>query len=63
MGKATKKTPVDGRARRKQIVVGIIMGAIVGTVIALFTQFWLYLPAGIALGLATGAIMKPPQNS
>lgn len=63
MSNATNKRPTDERARRKQIIVGLIMGAIVGTVIAAFTQFWLYLPAGIALGLATGAIMKPPQNS
>lgn len=56
------KREVDPKARRKQIIVGIVMGVIVGGVIALLTQFWLYLPAGIALGLAVGAIMKPPAD-
>ncbi len=57
-----KKPSVSPEARRKQIIVGIVMGAIVGVVISLFTQFWLWLPAGLALGLATGAIMKPPPE-
>ncbi len=47
-------------ARRKQIIVGIVMGAIVGVVLGALTQFWLWVPAGLAMGLATGAIMKPP---
>ncbi|TDP95619.1 hypothetical protein EDF62_0310 [Leucobacter luti] len=50
------------QARRKQIIVGIIMGAVMGIVIGAITQFWLWLPAGLALGLATGAIMKPPAE-
>lgn len=54
------KKPVDPAARRKQIFVGIAVGAIVGVVISLLTQFWWWLPAGLAFGLATGAIMKPP---
>ncbi|NLB46727.1 MAG: HPP family protein [Microbacteriaceae bacterium] len=59
----TKKKPsVSPEARRKQIIIGIIMGAIVGVVISLLTQFWLWLPAGVALGLASGAIMKPPEQ-
>lgn len=33
-----------------------------GLVLGFFTQFWLWLPAGLAVGLATGAIMKPPAN-
>ncbi len=56
------KQPVSPEARRKQIIIGIIMGIIVGVVISLLTQFWLWLPAGIALGLASGAIMKPPEQ-
>ncbi len=47
-------------ARRKQIIIGLVMGAVVGVVLSLLTQFWLWLPAGLAMGLATGAIMKPP---
>ncbi len=53
---------VSPEARRKQIIVGIVMGAIMGIVISALTQFWLWLPAGRALGLATGAIMKPPAD-
>lgn len=49
-------------ARRKQIIVGLVMGAIVGVVISAISQFWLWLPAGLALGLAVGAIMKPPSE-
>ena len=49
-------------ARRKQIIVGLVMGAIVGLVISAISQFWLWLPAGLALGLAVGVIMKPPSE-
>lgn len=51
----------DAAARRKQIIVGLVMGAIVGVVLGALTQFWLWVPAGLAMGLATGAIMKPPS--
>lgn len=61
-GKDGKKQPeVSPAARRKQVIVGLVMGAIIGVVIGALTQFWLWLPAGLALGLATGVIMKPPQ--
>ncbi|MGJ0202664.1 HPP family protein [Leucobacter sp. gxy201] len=53
---------VDPKARRKQIIVGLVMGAVVGLVLSLLTEFWLWLPAGVAMGLATGAIMKPPPG-
>lgn len=49
-------------ARRKQILLGLAIGAVVGVGLSLLTQFWLWLPAGLALGLATGAIMKPPAE-
>ena len=49
-------------ARRKQIIVGLVMGAVVGVVISAISQFWLWLPAGLALGLAVGVIMKPPSE-
>lgn len=63
MSKKTEKTDaVDPAARRKQIIVGLVMGAIVGVVISALTTFWLYLPAGLAFGLAVGAIMKPPAK-
>lgn len=53
---------VDPKARRKQIIIGLVMGLVVGVVISALTAFWLWLPAGLALGLATGAIMKPPTE-
>ena len=56
-----RETP-SPRARRKQFIVALVIGAVVGLVIAALTQFWLWLPAGLALGLATGAIMKPPES-
>ncbi len=43
-------------------MLGLAVGAVVGVGISLLTQFWLWLPAGLALGLATGAIMKPPAE-
>lgn len=49
-------------AKRKQMFVGIGMGLVMGLVLSLLTQFWLWLPAGLAMGLATGAIMKPPAE-
>lgn len=49
-------------ARRKQMIVALVMGLVMGLVISLLTQFWLWLPAGLAVGLATGAIMKPPAD-
>ncbi|MGO1841899.1 MAG: HPP family protein [Canibacter sp.] len=51
------------RARRKQFIVGIIIGVVVGCVIAYFTQFWLWIPAGIVMGMASGSIMKPPDQN
>lgn len=53
---------VDPKARRKQVIVGVIMGAIMGLVISIISQFWLWLPAGIALGLASGVIINPPEE-
>lgn len=57
-----KKDEASPQARRKQIIVGLIMGAIMGVVLGALTQFWFWLPAGLAMGLATGAIMKPPAE-
>ena len=62
MSRPGKKDPVNSAARRKQMIVALVMGAVVGLVLSLLTQFWLWLPAGLAMGLATGAIMKPPQE-
>ncbi|MFA5607925.1 MAG: HPP family protein [Leucobacter sp.] len=61
-GNNGKRDEVDPKARRRQIIVGLVMGAIVGVVLGALTQFWLWLPAGLAMGLATGAIMKPPAK-
>ncbi|PRI11596.1 hypothetical protein [Leucobacter massiliensis] len=58
-GKRDEPSP---EARRKQIIVGIVIGAVMGVVISALTTFWLWLPAGIALGLASGAIIKPPAQ-
>lgn len=59
-GSRDERNGVSPQARRKQIIVGLVMGAIMGVLISWLTEFWLWLPAGLALGLATGAIMKPP---
>lgn len=61
MSKKPSEQP-SPEARRKQIFLGLAVGAVVGVGISLLTQFWLWLPAGLALGLATGAIMKPPAE-
>ncbi len=60
--KPRKDDGVSPRARRKQIIVGLVMGLIMGLVISFFTEFWYWLPAGLALGLASGAIMRPPAE-
>ncbi len=62
MNKSRKSDGPSPQARRKQIIVGLVMGAVMGIIISALTQFWLWLPAGLALGLATGAIMKPPAE-
>ena len=49
-------------AKRKQMFIGIGMGLFMGLLLSVLTQFWLWLPAGLAMGLATGAIMKPPAE-
>lgn len=54
---------VTPAARRKQVIIGLIMGLIFGLIISWFTTFWLWLPAGLGLGLATGYIMKPPPEN
>lgn len=50
-------------ARRKQVIIGLIVGLIFGVLISWLTTFWLWLPAGLGLGLATGYIMKPPPEN
>jgi len=57
-----KKQEVSPAARRKQIIVGLVMGLIGGLGISYFATFWYWLPAGLAFGLAVGAIMKPPPS-
>lgn len=61
-GSRDEKPKVSPEARRKQIIVGLVMGLIVGVVISWLTGFWYWLPAGLAFGLAVGAIMKPPAE-
>ena len=50
---------VTPEARRKQVIVSVIMGAIVGGVIWWLTTFWMWFPAGLLVGLATGYLIKP----
>jgi len=57
-----KQDEAAAGARRKQIIVALVIGAVVGVVLSALTEFWLWLPAGLAMGLATGAIMKPPSD-
>jgi CBS-domain-containing membrane protein len=52
----------DPLARRKQIFLGLAIGAVVGVALSALTAFWLWLPAGLAFGLATGAMMRPPSK-
>lgn len=58
-GKGDEPTP---EARRKQVLLGLAMGAAMGLILWYFTQFWMWFPAGLAVGLATGTIMKPPAK-
>ena len=48
--------------QQKQMLVAVILGLIMGLIIAWLAGFWMWIPAGIAVGLATGAIMKPPSD-
>ncbi len=59
-GVPSERTPLN--PRQKQLIVGIVVGIIVGVVISALTEFWLWLPAGIALGLASGSMIKPPEK-
>lgn len=61
-GSRDERAGITPRARRTQIIIGIVMGLIVGAVLGWLTDFWWWLPAGVAFGLATGAIMKPPAR-
>ena len=47
---------------RKQMILGIGMGIFFGVLISWLTGFWYWLPAGIAVGVASGAILKPPKR-
>ncbi|QIK62952.1 HPP family protein [Leucobacter viscericola] len=57
-----KNQEVSPAARRKQIIVGVVMGTVMGVILGALTTFWLWVPAGVAFGLAVGAIMKPPSE-
>lgn len=50
------------QARKKQVIVGLISGLIVGFGVSAMTQFWWWLPAGVILGLASGLIMNTPDE-
>ena len=54
---ASRMTP-----QQKQMLVAVLLGLVMGVVIAWLAGFWMWIPAGVAVGLATGAIMKPPTN-
>lgn len=56
------KQEVSPAARRKQIIVGVVIGTVMGVILGALTTFWLWVPAGVAFGLAVGAIMKPPSE-
>lgn len=56
-------TEPSSKARKRQIIAGLISGAIMGIVISAFTQFWWWLPAGVIVGLVSGALIKPPDRS
>lgn len=60
----SKKQPAkpSPEARRKQIFLGLAIGAVIGAGLWFLTEFWMWMPAGLAMGLATGAIMKPPAK-
>ena len=49
-------------ARRKQIILGLAVGVVIGGALWFLTQFWMWLPAGVAVGLAAGVIIKPPAE-
>lgn len=51
------------QARKKQVIVGLISGLIVGFGVSAMTQFWWWLPAGVILGLASGLIMNTPDEN
>ncbi|MDA3147507.1 HPP family protein [Leucobacter sp. UCMA 4100] len=53
---------INARARKKQIIVGLVSGAVTGVIISALTQFWWWLPTGMILGLASGMLMKPPAQ-
>ncbi len=55
-------TESNAAARKKQIVVGLISGAVIGVTISLFTQFWWWLPTGLVVGLASGMLLRPPEE-
>lgn len=48
--------------QQKQMLVAVILGLVMGVIIAWLAGFWMWIPAGVAVGLATGAIMKPPTQ-
>ena len=49
-------------ARKRQIIVGVISGAIAGVIIGAVTQFWWWLPTGIIVGIASGMLITPPEE-
>ncbi|CAG7616941.1 HPP family protein [Leucobacter soli] len=51
--------PTPG-ARRKQVLLGLAVGAVVGAGIGWLSESWWAVLVGLTLGLATGLIMKPP---
>lgn len=52
----------DEKARRNQIIVGLIVGLIVGGLMWWLTTFWMWMLAGVVLGFVSGVLIKPPTD-
>lgn len=49
-------------ARKRQIIFGVVSGAIAGIAVSAFTGFWWWLPTGIIVGIASGMLIAPPEE-
>ncbi|MCD7101685.1 hypothetical protein [Pseudoclavibacter sp. 13-3] len=57
----TKPTEQERAIGKRQIILGLIIGAIVGLIMFAITGEWLYSLVGLGIGLISGLVIQPSK--
>lgn len=54
-----EKPQITRTQRTIQVLAGVVIGAVVGLILSIITDYWLWLPLGAVNGLLVGAVTNP----